>query len=235
MKRKKENPLMSILANILLPVVILNKSHLFPGENKAVLALVLALSFPIGYGLWDKFTNKKVNYISLLGLVNTLITGFFAIAQLQGIWFAVKEAAFPFVLGIATLSTSFLKKPFMKTFLGESGLLKMDVIESAVKEKGSEKKLFQAFNKANVLFSISFFISAVLNFILAVIIFRPISTDISSEERAIILNKQISSMTWQGMLVISVPLMIFLGITMAVLLKSLQKATDLTQEELVNV
>ncbi len=235
-EQKRENPLINIAANIIIPVTILNKTEHFPGgENKAVLALVVALAFPLCYGLWDYFKNSRTNYFSILGLVNTLITGFFAIAQLEGMWFAIKEAAFPLILGIACYASSIMNKPFIKTFLGDSGLLKMNLIKSKVEERGTQKELFNVFKKANNLFSLSFFISAILNFVLALYIFKPLSNDLSKEQKAIELNSQISAMTWQGMIVITVPLMLFMGLMLYTLFKGLQSTTGLTQEELVNV
>ena len=108
MEAKKENPFLNLLANIILPVFILNKTSLFPGENKALLALGVALIFPIGYGLWDLFKNSKTNYFSILGLVNTLITGLFAVFTLGGIWFAIKEAALQACLGMGVYFSSCL-------------------------------------------------------------------------------------------------------------------------------
>lgn len=235
-EKKKENPLINIAANIIIPVAILNKTEHFPGgDNKAIYALIVALAFPLGYGLWDYFKNARTNYFSILGLVNTLITGFFAIAQLGGIWFAIKEAAFPFILGIACYASSIMGKPFIKTFLGDSGLLKMNLIKSKVEERGTQKELFNVFKKANNLFSLSFFISAVLNFVLAIYIFKPMPFEFTKEQKAVALNGQISAMTWQGMIVITVPLMLFMGVMLYTLFKGLQETTGLTQEELVNV
>lgn len=233
MDAKRENPIINILANIALPVMILNKTHLFPGEHKAILALVVALAFPLGYGLWDLAKNSRKNYFSALGLVNTLITGLFAIFTLSGIWFAVKEAAFPALLGVAVYLSSYFKKPFLKSLLSSSGLMKMSAIQTAAEERGQSEKVELAFLKSNTLFSISFFISAVLNFALAIYIFTPISSEFSEEQKATILNQQISQMTWKGMLVISLPMLAFLAVTFYLLFRNLKEATGLTEEEML--
>lgn len=234
MKPKKENPFINLLANILLPVFILNKTSYFPGENKALWALGIALLFPIGYGLWDLFKNSKTNYFSILGLVNTLITGLFAIFTLSGFWFAVKEAALPACLGIGVYISSIKNKPFIKSLISSSGMFDMDLIEAKSSELSAEKYLHESFLKANSLFSISFFISAFLNFVLAIYIFKPMTASLSASEQAITLNQQISQMTWAGMLVISVPMVFFLGFTFYRLLKDLERTTGLTQEEILN-
>ncbi|MBY0386377.1 hypothetical protein K2X05_14570, partial [bacterium] len=123
-KNNQENPLVNLLANVVLPVVVLNKL-----STKAPMpALLLALAFPLGYGLWSYWQTKKINFISLLGLANTLFTGGFAILKLEGIWFVVKEAAFPFLIGCFVLISSFRAQPFLKMMLFETGALNSDEI-----------------------------------------------------------------------------------------------------------
>lgn len=234
MQEKKENPFINLFANILIPVMVLNKTHLFPGEHKALLALGAALIFPLGYGLWDLVQNSKTNYFSILGVANTLITGLLAVFQLDGFWFAVKEAAMPAILGIGVYVSSMQNKPFFKTFIGMSGLLKMDLIEEKATEANTVTDVHDSYLKANNLFAVSFFLSAVLNFGLAIYIFSPVPPETSLEDKAIILNGQISQMTWIGMAAIGLPMMFFLAATLYQLFKNLQKHTGLTQEEMVN-
>jgi len=230
---KRENPFVNLIANIIMPVVILNKTALFPGENKALWALGAALIFPISYGLWDLIKNSKTNYFSILGLVNTLITGTFAIFEFAGFWFAVKEAAMPAILGIGVYLTSIKQAPFFKNFISMSGLLKMSVIDDKAKELGTESLVHKSFISANNLFAVSFFLSAFLNFVLAMYIFVPISETASKVEKATALNGQISQMTWMGMAAIGLPMMVFLAATLFKLFKDLQKHTGLEQEEML--
>jgi len=230
---KKENPFISLIANLILPVVILNKSHLFPTEHKALIALVVALSFPLGYGIWDYFTNSRKNYVSILGVINTLVTGAFAVLKLGGDWFAIKEAAFPAILGVTVYLSSYFKKPLLKTMLFASGLFRFDRIDEAAKEANNETALEKVYIKCNNLFAVSFFVSALLNFFLALYIFSPLPHDLSEEEKSVVLNEQISQMTWKGMLVIGLPMMIFLGLTFYILFKDLKKVTGLTEDEIL--
>ncbi len=233
MGKKKENPFINLLANILIPVFILNKTSLFPGESKALLALFTALIFPLTYGLWDLLKYSKTNYFSVLGIINTLITGLLAVFQLSGFWFAVKEAAVPAILGIGVYISSIRKKPFFKTFMSMSGFLRMDLIEEKALEYNKTSQVYNSYLRANNLFAASFFLSAVLNFGLALYIFSPIPLGIPDEDTAIILNNQISQMTWIGLAAIGLPMMVFLAVTLFRLFKDLQKHTGLNQEEMI--
>jgi hypothetical protein len=58
-------------------------------------AFLIALAFPLFFGLYSLIKEKKMNYISVLGLINILFSGILTILALGGIWFAVKEALFP--------------------------------------------------------------------------------------------------------------------------------------------
>lgn len=232
---KRENPFINIIANIALPVLILNKSSYFPGDYKSITALGVALSFPLAYGLWDLFKNSRTNYFSILGLVNTLITGLFAVYRFEGFWFAVKEGAFPALLGIAVFASSYFKKPFLKTLLYSSGMFRVNEIAKAVETKNNEDDLKKVFIKSNTLFSLSFFLSAALNFVLAIYVFSPLEKTLSEEDKSIALNAQISQMTWMGFLVIGVPMFVFLGATFYVLFKDLKRITGLSEEEMLSL
>ncbi len=234
MPDKKENPLINLIFNLVLPVVILNKTDVFPGEHKALIALGVALFFPLSYGLWDLLKNSKTNYLSILGLANTLITGIFALYRLEGIWFAVKEAAMPAVLGAFFSFSSLKRKPFFQSFLTTSGVLQSELIEEKALELNKTKEVEESYLKANNLFALSFLFSSILNFILAVYIFTPIPEGTTEEAAATVLNGQISKMTWMGMLVIALPMMFFLMATLFHLFKNLKLHTGLTQEEILN-
>ena len=100
---KQENPFWNFLFNIIIPIAILNNSDKF-GDNGPLIALVLALAFPIGYSVRDIIVSGKPNMIAILGLLNVVFTGGLALLEVEGIWFAVKEAAFPAVIGVAVSS-----------------------------------------------------------------------------------------------------------------------------------
>ena len=77
------NTLLEIIYNIALPSIILMK---LSGDDYlgSMYALVLALLFPLGYGLYDFIKNKSMNFISLLGFLSTLLTG--GIGLFEEVW-----------------------------------------------------------------------------------------------------------------------------------------------------
>lgn len=224
---KRENPLINLAANVVLPVVILKQLS----ARGPVLALIVALLFPLSYGVWSYITSKKLNYISLLGLLNTLFTGGFALLKLEGIWFAVKEAAFPFIIGIFVFLSSFKTNPFLGLMLFDTGALHTDEIFARLEQNNQRPAFLKLLQRATFFFSLTFFMSAALNFILAYNIFEKIPDTLSEEAQTTMLNDQIANMTWMGYAVIFLPsILCFIGI-MFFFFKTLQRLTGLTFEQ----
>ena len=232
---RRENPLFNITFNILIPIVVLNKGHLFLGTNQAVMVLIIALSFPIAYGMYDFIKNKKKNIISIFGVLNILLTGGLALFKLKGIWFAVKEAAVPLLIGIFVLISNITRKNFFEALIVNSSILNWPLIKEKIKSLSTSEKLKSLLKKATTLFSISFFISAILNFVLALYIFSEKNfVGLSEVEKEIILNKKIADMTWMGFVVIGLPMTLFSVFIFWWFLKRLRQLTELSLENLLS-
>ncbi len=232
-KNKQENVFLSLLFNLILPVVILQKGSKLGFDGASTLSLLVALAFPLFYGLNDYRKNKNKNIVSILGVVNILITGIFAIAQLKGGWFAIKEAAIPFFLGIAVIISIKMKKPFMKILLFQSGAFDQELLETKITENNNEVAFLKQINFSTYLLSLSFFLSSLLNYILALRVFTLIDKKLLPEQQKEVLNHQIADMNWMGMLVISVPLLFFLGFILWDFFRNIKKLSGLTLEDLV--
>src|SRR4051812_33546953 len=100
---KQENPFINIFCNIVIPTVVLMK---FSTERwlGPLWGLIVALIFPVSYGIYDLVTRKKKNFLSMLGIVSVLCSGGLALAKVGGLWFAVKDALVPTVIGLAVLA-----------------------------------------------------------------------------------------------------------------------------------
>jgi hypothetical protein len=230
--QRTENPLISLVVNIMIPVLVLNKASSHLGPNGALWALLLALSFPLVYGLRDYFIFKNKNYVSILGVVNACLTGGIALHQLDGSWFALKDATLPICLGVYVLVSSFTKKPFAKIFFMNPQIMKVDVLQNALAEKGTETQFDSLLRKGTRLFAISFFLSGVLNFFLALRVFTPIDPALAAPARSQVLNEQIAHMTWLSMAVIALPLFCFTGAFLFWFFRRLSALTGLKVDQL---
>src|SRR5436190_19615769 len=112
-KPKPENLVLNLICNLVLPTVVLiwfSKDR-FLGP---LWGLIVALIFPVGYGVYDLATRKKTNFLSILGFVSVLASGSLALAKVGGMWFAIKDAVLPSVLGLTVLASLKSKSALVK-------------------------------------------------------------------------------------------------------------------------
>ncbi|MBT7924518.1 MAG: hypothetical protein HN627_09675, partial [Opitutae bacterium] len=144
-KNKKENIWLNFGFNLIMPILILRKGDDWLGEPIADLLavpsdgplvgsviLVVAISFPIGYGIWDLLRRKRWNIISILGAVSAFFTGGIGLVPGATVaMFAIKEAALPAIFAILTVATLNTKKPLVKLFLYNPDVINVDLVEAA--------------------------------------------------------------------------------------------------------
>jgi hypothetical protein len=163
---KKENLLINLVFNILIPTLVLSKlskdTLLGP-----VVGLVVALAFPLGYGVWDFFERRKTNFVSIIGFVSVLLTGGLGLMQVGGMGFAIKEAAVPMVIGMAVLFSLKSKTPLVRSMLYNEQVIDVERVDAVLAEKGNRRQFDRLMLEASWLLAGSFLVSAALNFGLA--------------------------------------------------------------------
>lgn len=233
-KTFSDNPLWNLGFNVILPVIILKKGQSYFPSVSPLYILLLAVALPLFVGLWDYLAARRKNYVSILGLANTGLTGGFAIMDVEGVWFAVKEGTLPLLLGLYVLWSLKLKKNFVESFLFQPQIFNLPLIEEKAQSLGKAEVVKRITQIGTFWFSLSFFISASLNLVLGLMIFKSIDTALPAEQRAQVLNDQIAEMTWMGYVVIALPLALGTGFLLWWLLKAFSKSLDLKIEELLH-
>ena len=219
--RSYENPLVNIAFNIVIPTLLLIYLPLDP-----TITLLIAISFPIGYGAYDKLVRKQTNWISFIGLVSVLLTGGIGLLELDAFWIAVKEAAVPFVIGLFILISAFSRDPIVKVLLFSDAIMDVKRISAIVEERKVKREFDQVFVIASYLLALSFLLSTVINYVLARII-------VTAPAGTALFNEQIGHMTALGFAVISVPMMVLMVLVMIFILRRLSALTGLSWEDLV--
>ncbi|WP_372651415.1 VC0807 family protein [Halobacteriovorax sp.] len=222
-KKKQENSFLNIALNVIIPSVILTK---FSSDEHLgqVYSLVLALSFPIGYGAYDYFKQKKVNFFSALGLFSVIMTGGIGLFNLNRDWMVAKETLIPFFMGIAVIISQYTSKPLVKTFLGQ--MIDIELIDKSFADHGHTGLFEKNLKIASLCLGGTFFVSAVLNYILAIKI-------LVGEPGTVEFNESLGKMTALSFPVISVPMVIMVGLIIAYLVMTIKKNTDLEIESIL--
>lgn len=226
MEKKNNNSsfIYDIIFNVAIPSLILTKLS-DPAYLGQLNAFLLAMAFPIGYGLFDFIQKKNVNWVSGLGFLNVLLTGGLGLMKLDGIWFAVKEAAIPTCIGLAVLiSVKF--KPLVKVLIYNDKIIDIDKVNSALDAKSGHHDFNKLLVNTSYLLSVSFFLSAILNFALAVYILK-------SPSGTVEFNQELGRMNALSFPVIMVPCAIVMTFTVWKLINGIKKITGLELEEVL--
>jgi hypothetical protein len=163
---KKPNPLLEIAITIIVPAVVLMK--LSSADSLGPLrALLLALAFPLGWGLWDGFRRHKLNWLAVLGVVSTLLTGGIGLLALDAKWLAVKEAAVPSLIGLVILGSMWTRNPLIRMLVFNASLFDVERVSAALTAKGTTAAFDQRLRQGTALLAGTFFFSAVANYLLA--------------------------------------------------------------------
>ena len=231
-ERKRENFWLNIGFNIAAPSVLLVKGGDifrrlgadFEGVDVAV--FVLALAFPLVYGVYDLLRRRKWNIFSIVGLLSVLLTGGIGLLKLSRECMILKETLVPLVLGAAVLATAFTKKPLAKMVMLNDDIVDTEKISAALEERGTHAQYDAALKTATYWFAASVLLSAALNFALASWIFQ-------SEPGTEAFNEEVGRMTALSFPVIALPTTIVFMFAMFKFFGALSKYTGLSIEEIV--
>ncbi len=221
--QRKPNTLLDLALGVILPSVILMK---FSGEEDLgpVMALIVALAFPIGLGLYELVRHQTTNYIALLGLVSVLLTGGIGLLELDPKWLAVKEAAIPGILGIVVIGSARIGYPLIKTFLYNPAILNTEKIGAILRERGNVEAFEHRLSNANTWFGGTFFFSAVMNYLLATWI-------VTSPAGSTAFNEELGRLTLLSYPMIALPSMAMMIAILFLLVRSIKTLTGLSLEE----
>lgn len=221
---KRENPFINLVCNIVIPTVVLMN---FSSERwlGPLWGLIVALIFPIGYGVYDLIKRKKTNFLSILGFISVLLSGGLALAKVGGLWFAVKDAMLPTIIGAAVLLSLRTKTPLVRELLYNDSIVDVPRVDAALTHHGEHENFEQLLRRASIGLALTFLASAPVNFLLARYILR-------SPPGTPEFNAELGKMHWLSILVIALPSAAALMIVFWKLMNGLARLTGLTQDEI---
>lgn len=223
---KASNTLLEIIFNIFVPSIILMKLS-GPEYLGPLYSLVVALAFPIGYGIYDFVTNRSFNFISLLGFLSTLLTGGIGLLELDAEWLAIKEAAIPAAIGLVVLISGFSRKPLIAKLLLNPAIFNLSLIYDTLAARSNSEEFKRKMLRANHLLSSTFVFSATANYLLAKWI-------VTSPAGTVEFNEQLGKMTMLSYPVIAIPSMIMLIAILVYVVKMITRLTELKFEQIFN-
>jgi hypothetical protein len=221
----KPRPMIDLLVSIVIPSIILMK---FSGAENlgASTALIVALAFPLGWGLFELFKYRQFNFIALLGLISVLLTGGIGLLKLDPQWLAIKEAAIPGLIGVAVLLSTFTRYPLIRTLLYNPRLLNVDMIRDKLHESDNSAAFEARLQNATYLLSGTFLFSSVMNYGLAKWV-------VTSPAGSAAFNEELGQMTLLSYPVIAIPSTLMMVAIFYYLWRTINGLTGLTLEEIL--
>ncbi|MDH5766675.1 MAG: MFS transporter [Gammaproteobacteria bacterium] len=221
----QSRPMIDLLVSIIIPSFVLMK---LSGDDDlgATTALIVALAFPLGWGLFEQLRYKKFNFIALLGLISVLLTGGIGLLQLDPQWLAIKEAAIPGLIGIAVLVSTRTRYPLVKTLLFNPKIMAVSKIKQKLEEHGNGDAFEARLMNATYLLSGTFLFSATMNYILAKWI-------VTSTAGSAAFNEELGRMTLLSYPVIAIPSMLMMMAILYYLWRTIHGMTGLKLEEIL--
>ena len=215
--------MLNLLINVVIPTVIMIR---FSDEDKlgGVGAMLVALAFPLLFGIYNIFKERKIGWIPILGIVSILLSGGFNLLKFPPEWIAVKEASIPFVLALAILVSAWINRPLARIFLNQ--MLDRETVDKALHERGTFGQYEKRTSVATYLLAFAFLLSAMLNFVLARIV-------VTSDPQTPEYTKEIGRMTGLSFPVITIPVMLVLMGTIIYVMMTVSKLTGLEAEKVL--
>ena len=224
-QQHKPRPMVDLLISLIIPSFILMK--LSDAENLGASgALITALAFPLGWGLFELYKYRKFNFIALLGLISVVLTGGIGLLQLDTQWLAVKEAAIPGLIGLAVLISTRTRYPLIKTLLYNPSILNVESIQQKLDENNNSAAFEARLLNATYLLSSTFLFSSIMNYILAKWI-------VTSPSGSAEFNEQLGQMTLLSYPVIAIPSMLMMMGIFYYLWRTIHGMTGLPLEKIL--
>jgi len=178
----------------------------------------VALAFPVGFGLYELKLSKKVNFLSVLGVISVLLTGGIGLLKLDPAYIAIKEATVPGLIAAAVFFSQFTKYPLVKKILLNDELLDLAKLQQTLQQNQAEAIFEHKLRVGTYLVTASFILSSVLNYGLAKYL-------LVSAPGTAAFNEELAEMTALSYPVIALPCMVVMMIAIFYLFHQIGKVT----------
>lgn len=220
---KPDSPLLEMTVTLIIPSLVLMKLS-DPQDLGAVNALLVALAFPLAWGVRALLRERKLNLFAVLGMVSILLTGSIGLLQLDNQWLAVKEAAIPGLIGLAVAVSAHTRYPLVRVILFSPALMDVERIHHALDQRGNRAAFEARLKIATWMLAGSFLFSAVMNYFLATWI-------VTSPSGTAAFNEELGRLTLLSYPMIALPSMLIMGAVLYYLARSIRALAGLKLTE----
>ena len=113
--------------------------------------------------LWDILVNRNVSPVALLGGAGALFSGALAFWYVDGFWYAIKDSARSYLMGLAFLLSAATRVPLFRVFLDAVSIGESEPDRVATRQALSDPKVHRGLVLGTVAFAVVDFVAGIVN------------------------------------------------------------------------
>lgn len=162
-----------LIWTLVIPIAILSPNLLGSGFSFAdlfgggtagnVRAYLAAALVPVAYVAWDLIRNRNLSPVALLGGVGALIGGALAFWYVDGFWYAIKDSARSYLLGLAFLISAGTRLPLFRIFLDAASLSESAEKRALSQQALDDPAIHRSVAHATIVFALVDIVSGLIN------------------------------------------------------------------------
>lgn len=211
----------NLFCNIIIPSIIM---LYLPEYIGAILALVIALLFPLWYGVFEWYEHRRLNFFSLVGFIGTLLTGGVWVLKLWPTWMIYKETGVPILIAIYMIVSMKTSYSFVQLLL--NSIFDMDKLKRILKKKRKFRVFYRQMVRSSYLLWGAYLVNAALNFILS-------RTVVSAPAGTIEFTQQVGELTALSFPVVTFPTVVMVIGVLYYLFSSIKDDIDQSLDRLM--
>lgn len=162
-----------LVFTLVIPILILSPNILGSGVSVAELfgggtggnirAYVVAALIPVAYVLVDLLVNRNVSPVALIGGAGAIFSGALAFWYVDGFWYAVKDSARSYLVGLFFLISAATRVPLFRVFLDAASIGEKPADRAATQQAMRDPGVHRGLVLGTVVFAVVDLIGGVVN------------------------------------------------------------------------
>jgi len=163
-----------LVFTLVIPILILSPNILGSGLSVAenvfgggtggnIRAYVLAALVPVAYVLWDLIANRNVSPVALIGGAGAIFSGALAFWYVDGFWYAIKDSARSYLVGLFFLISAGTRVPLFRVFLDAASIGEKPQDRAATQQAMRDPGVHRGLVAGTVAFAVVDLIGGVVN------------------------------------------------------------------------
>lgn len=226
-RSRQPSVLLDLSLNVVAPSWVL-ESLSAPERLGPRMALMVALLLPLLFMLHCLVRGRRIEAFSVLGFAAVVISGGLGLLELEAGWFALKEAAFPLILGLAFPLSQRLGRNLTRDLLLNPQVINRPLLEASLQQDAQRQSAFQLILwRASWVLALVLGSGALLN---AWMIVSYLGDSVPGSQEYV---RAIGRQSWMSLLVLGLPTVLTLMGLMVWLLGQLERRCGIARHDLL--